>query len=154
MIKKFCIFLYFSLSGAINCLICIFSYLKSIDKEKKGMTALILACFKGKEQVALLLIEKGANIHIQSRDRRNALQHAKIRGLDKVMKVLKSKGAFLPKQPEKKIRSEGYPSQPATLTKTEKRKVTKNLKTSRIPFSRASKFCELLQKMHEVTRVP
>ena len=95
--EKFCIFLYFSLSGVINCLICIFSYLKSIDKEKKGMTALILACFKGKEQVALLLIEKGANIHIQSRDKRNALQHAKIRGLDKVMKVLKSKGAFLPK---------------------------------------------------------
>ena len=75
----------------------LFVLLRYLEKDKRGMTALILACSKGKEQVALLLIEKGANIHIQSRDRRNALQHAKIRGLEKVMKALKSKGASLPK---------------------------------------------------------
>ena len=44
-----------------------------------------------------MYIFPGANIHIQSKDRRNALQHAKIRGMETVMKKLKSKGATLPK---------------------------------------------------------
>ena len=41
----------------------------------------------------------------------------------------------------KKIRAEGYPSQPAPLAKMKKHKGTKTLKSRRVPFSRDSKFC-------------
>jgi TonB family protein len=68
---------------------------KSIDsKDENGLTALIIAIINGNLDFVRLLVEKKANINLQSKDNKNPLLYAALYGHKDILDFLIQKGAI------------------------------------------------------------